>query len=185
MDAIDHILSLLAKGEARRYGAEAVSQQAHALQCAMLAEAAGASDSLVAACLLHDIGHLLNSDDRAAFERGEDGHHERVAEAFLAQWFMARVVFPVRWHVDAKRYLTSIEPGYYETLSSNSRRTLELQGGPYRAEQARAFEARPYAFAAMALRRWDEAAKVPGRPTPPPEHFRPYLERCLKAGVET
>lgn len=184
MHAIDQILSLLAKGEEHRYGAETVSQQAHALQCAALAEAAGAADSLIAASLLHDIGHLMNLDDRAAFDRGEDARHERVAEAFLARWFVDPVVLPVRWHVDAKRYLMAIELEYRETLSSNSKRSLELQGGPYDVEEARAFEVRPYAFAAVALRRWDEAAKVPGKPTPPLEHFRPYLEKCLKADAQ-
>ena len=40
------------------YGGEAVTQLEHALQCAQLSMAADDSDALVAASLLHDVGHL-------------------------------------------------------------------------------------------------------------------------------
>jgi predicted HD phosphohydrolase len=34
----------------------------------------------------------------------------------------------------------------------------------------------------VALRRWDDLAKVPGTVTPPLEHFRPRVEACGTAG---
>ncbi|NWG75838.1 MAG: HD domain-containing protein, partial [Rubrivivax sp.] len=43
-----------------RYDGEPVSHLEHALQCAALAARAGAGDALVAAALLHDIGHLAS-----------------------------------------------------------------------------------------------------------------------------
>ena len=36
----------------------------------------------------------------------------------------------VRMHVAAKRYLASMEPGYFDTLSEASKLSLRLQGGP-------------------------------------------------------
>ena len=40
------------------YGGEGVTQLEHGLQAAFLAEEEGASDELVVASLLHDVGHL-------------------------------------------------------------------------------------------------------------------------------
>ncbi len=66
MQIIDEILTLFAShGEAAYFG-EAVSQQAHALQAACLAEQEGAPDALVVAALLHDIGHLLHGQEDSA-----------------------------------------------------------------------------------------------------------------------
>src|SRR6516165_2373433 len=53
---VDRLLRLLATADASQYGEESVSQCEHALQCALLAEQAGASGSVIAAALLHDIG---------------------------------------------------------------------------------------------------------------------------------
>lgn len=46
-----------------------MTQIAHALQCALQAEQAGASAAMITASLLHDIGHLLNPDAGAAIDR--------------------------------------------------------------------------------------------------------------------
>ncbi len=43
----------------RRRGGEAVTQLEHALQAATLARESDASPQMIAAALLHDIGHLL------------------------------------------------------------------------------------------------------------------------------
>ncbi|HEY9646942.1 MAG TPA: HD domain-containing protein, partial [Chroococcidiopsis sp.] len=55
------IFSLLATNGHEQYGNEAVSQLEHALQCAALAESANRSAAMIAACLLHDIGHLIHN----------------------------------------------------------------------------------------------------------------------------
>ena len=56
---VDDLIALYRTYGARQYGREAVSQLEHALQCAHLAEAAGAAPALVAASLLHDVGHMV------------------------------------------------------------------------------------------------------------------------------
>jgi predicted HD phosphohydrolase len=180
MDPIDTVFATLSQASLRRYGG--VDLLAHALQCGMNAERAGAPPALIAAALLHDIGScLVEGGAHAAIERGEDAGHEQLGASFLSAWFGAEVTEPVRLHVDAKRYLTATEPAYRAALSETSRRTLELQGGPLSADDAARFTAQPHAVDAIRLRRWDEAAKLPDRATPPLEHFRPYLAACLRA----
>jgi gamma-butyrobetaine dioxygenase len=75
----------------------------------------------------------------------------------------------------AKRFLCTAEPDYFARLSPASVHTLSLQGGPLSVEEARAFEQLPHARAAIAVRRWDEAAKDPAVATPSFDHFRQLL----------
>ncbi len=164
-----------------RYGGEEISQLAHALQCATLAQESGAAESLVVAALLHDIGHLVNPKDEGAAAAGIDAAHEKVGAAYLSRWFGAAVTAPIAMHVDAKRYLCQAEEGYFQRLSDESIRSLAVQGGPFNAAEADSFLARPYAADAIALRRWDEAAKDPDKKTPALQAFAPMIERSLSA----
>lgn len=41
------------------------------------------------------------------------------------------------------------------------------------------FAAHPYCEAAVALRRWDDAAKDPNLQTPSLEHFATYIDRLI------
>jgi phosphonate degradation associated HDIG domain protein len=175
-DAVAAVLRLFRERGDAAYVGEAVSQTEHALQTALLAERAGAGSALVAAALLHDVGHLLHGRGEDCAEHGIDAHHEGLGARWLARHFGADVTEPVRLHVAAKRYLCAAEPGYLDALSPASLLSLRLQGGPFSPEEARRFRAGPHAEAALALRRWDEEAKVPGLATPDLEHFRPHLE---------
>ena len=84
---------------------------------------------------------------------------------------------PVRLHVAAKRYLCATEPGYASLLSAESARTLLVQGGPMTPDEAAAFAAGRYAADAIAVRRWDEAAKDPATEPPPFARFVTLLGR--------
>lgn len=179
MTILDHILGLLEQAGAERYGMEAVNQRDHALQCAMHAERTGSATELVVAALLHDIGHLVGDGDEGLAEQGIDAGHEAVAADWLARFFPAAVVEPVRLHVDAKRYLCRAEPAYWSSLSPASQRSLEVQGGIYGPEDAALFMARPHAADAVLLRRWDDAAKSPRLKTPGLLHYRPMIASVL------
>lgn len=181
MTAIEEVFLAFSERGADLYVGEAVTQQEHALQAAWAAEQAGAPSALIAAALLHDIGHLLHDLPEDCADDGIDDRHEGLGANWLAEHFVPAVVEPVRLHVAAKRYLCVAEPGYGERLSAASVRSLELQGGPFTALQAERFIAAPHAREAVALRQWDEQAKVPGLSTPALEHFRPHLERSLLA----
>jgi [1-hydroxy-2-(trimethylamino)ethyl]phosphonate dioxygenase len=174
-DVADRLLALLADAGKRQYGGEAVSQTEHALQCAALAAADRAPPSLVAAALLHDIGHLLYEEGPEPARRGIDDHHEILGAAALNEAFGPALAEPVRLHVAAKRWLCAAEAGYFARLSRGSVRSLALQGGPFNAVEAAAFAARPFADDAIRLRRWDEAAKLPAHAVPPLGHYRALL----------
>ena len=181
MDLVDRIQELFARHGGSVYAGERrepVTALQHALQCAHLAERAQASPALVAAALLHDVGHFIEAD---RLREGIDDVHEMRAVPLLAEGFGPAVVEPVRLHVQAKRYLVSSDLNYIGELSSASIHTLRLQGGPMCAEQCRLFETLPHANAAVMLRRWDDLAKRPRARTPPLAHYLPLL-RELVAG---
>ena len=173
---------LFDRGGGRMYAGEPVTQLEHALQTAHSAERAGADAALVTAALLHDLGHLLNDQGETPTARGIDDVHQYAALPFLRPLFDDEVLEPIRLHVDAKRYLCATEPGYYEALSADSKRSLALQGGPYDEAAAAAFAAQPSASRAIALRRWDDAAKIAGVATPQFEHFTSIMETALRRG---
>ena len=139
-------------------------------QAGALAEAAGAQSPLVAAALLHDIGHLRSE---------ADSRHGEAGARWLSRWFGEAVTEPVRLHVAAKRYLCAAEAGYFGLLSAESARTLSLQGGPMSAAETAAFEALPHAHDAVAVRRWDDQAKDPAVTPPGFDHFEPLLGTLL------
>ena len=160
------------------YSGEGVTQLEHALQTAQLAERAGAEDTLVTAALLHDLGHLLNLQGDTPSARGSDDQHQYFAIPFLRPLFPPAVIEPIRLHVDAKRSLCATDAGYRGALSEDSKRSLALQGGAFSPEASAAFLARPYALEATRVRRWDDAAKVPGASTPALAHYLAVAARC-------
>ena len=183
MLSLPDIALLFSRHGANQYSGEPVTQLQHALQTAHLAEASGADDALVTACLLHDLGHLLNDQGRGFNDtpsaRGIDDTHQYYALPFLRGLFPDAVLDAIRLHVDAKRYLCQVNPDYFERLSDDSKRSLALQGGVFSAEQATAFLKQSGARDAVVLRQWDDLAKQADLHTPSLAHFLARAERCL------
>ena len=175
-----HLAALLELKADGRYGLHDITQREHALQAAWLAEREGCAPALVAAALLHDVGHLVHGLGEDPAAEGLDDRHEEAGHAFLAAWFGPEVTEPVRLHVAAKRYLCATEADYFGRLSPDSVRSLALQGGAMSAEEVAAFRALPQARDAVRLRRFDEAAKVKDLRTPPVAHFLPQVAACLR-----
>ena len=174
-EVVDRLAELFAEQGGNEYLGEPVTQAAHMLQAAAGAVAAGAPDALVAAALLHDVGHFTGEISGRELMEGTDNRHSHAGADWLAAWFPEAVTEPVRLHVAAKRYLCAVEPGYFDRLSEASVYTLSVQGGPMDAAQAAAFAAGPHAAHAVTLRRWDEAAKDPDAEVPGFDHYRPLL----------
>jgi gamma-butyrobetaine dioxygenase len=180
----DRLLEAFAGSAARRYGGEPVTELAHSLQCAELARDAGADDELQLACLLHDVGRfavdprlILDKKDRATGANPDaKGHHDMGAD-LIAPYVPDRVAWLVRMHADAKRYLCAVEPRYWDTLTPGSRYTLTLQGGVMTPAAVAGLTRHPWLADAVRLRRWDDLAKVPDRPTRPLEAWAPLLRR--------
>jgi gamma-butyrobetaine dioxygenase len=190
-DPLAAITGLFAGPGARDYLGEAVSVAAHMLQAGALAEAAGAPAPVVAAALLHDVGHLVGAIGSGVSpgkpvgsgvspgKQSDNGNGDAGAD-WLAQWFPEAVMEPVRLHVAAKRYLCAVEPGYFGRLSPASVYTLSVQGGPMSAAETAAFEALSFAQDAVALRRWDDDAKDPDAPTPDLGSFSPLIAGLIR-----
>ena len=174
---IDELLSIYDGRGATSYFGEAVTVAEHGLQAAHFAQSSDASDSLVIAALLHDIGHLIEPTPDDIAEWNADDRHELSGSRWLASRFGPAVTEPVRLHVAAKRYLCTTDPAYFDRLSSASVVTLRLQGGPMSRGETVAFEAEPHFREAIRLRRWDEKAKIAGLPTPDFAHYLPLIER--------
>jgi phosphonate degradation associated HDIG domain protein len=185
--SIDEVFALYEQWGADHYD-EAISQLDHATQTAARAVQDGASDALVAAALLHDVGHLLDlatgtttDGARAPHTPTDDLRHEATGARYLGGLLPPSVTAPIALHVLAKRYRGAVDPAYLDTLSDGSRASLILQGGPFTPDQVAAFEIRPGADDAVALRSWDDGGKIEGLETPGLEHYRARLEQLCGA----
>lgn len=168
-------------GEGRQaYGLFEINQTQHALQAAQIAAERGFDAAMVVACLLHDVGQMLQPYGQSAAEDGLDNRHELVGARWAAERFPAEVSEPIRLHVAAKRYLCAVEPSYMDVLSRDSIVSLKVQGGPMSPAEVEAFRAEPFAERALELRRIDEMAK--DKAARPPS-LKDVLDRYLAASL--
>jgi [1-hydroxy-2-(trimethylamino)ethyl]phosphonate dioxygenase len=174
------IADIFERRGAESYLGEQVSMSEHMLQGAVLAEAEGAPEELVAAALLHDIGHYTSEFGPMSLGDERDNYHEESGAKVLAPFFPAMITECVRLHVPAKRYLCATDKGYYDRLSDASKHTLALQGGPMTAEEVNDFEANPFHKEAVRVRIWDDGGKTPGVKTPAFRHYVPLLQRVVE-----
>jgi phosphonate degradation associated HDIG domain protein len=176
LPSVEEVFEVLAAGGAEAYFGEPVTVLEHSLQAAWFVERKGGAPELVAAALLHDLGHLLHSEGEGAAGRGLDTRHEELGVEALGGHLPPAVLDPIRLHVAAKRYLCFANPRYLAQLSPASVESLALQGGPMAAAEAEAFLALPHAREAVTLRHADDAAKVRGLQVPALESYRAMIE---------
>jgi len=178
-DIIGLVADIFDRRGAEAYAGEAMTVAEHMLQTAVLAVAEGAPDTLVAAALLHDIGHLTSDLGEYLPEDTEDKRHDESGADMLAGFFPPAVTECVRLHVAAKRYLCATDALYHDTLSAASKHSLELQGGPMSLAEVDAFRSLAFYEDAVRLRRWDDSGKILGLQTMTFDAFRPLLQRVL------
>lgn len=176
----DEIQDIYLGNAQRPYGLYGINQFQHALQSAAHAEAQGLPSSLVIACLLHDVGHMVHDLGESPANDGVDDLHEVLGAEWVAKRFPAAVSEPIRLHVAAKRYLCSVESGYQDGLSKDSRISLVLQGGLMDSEAQQAFLSESFAAQAISLRRIDELAKDKNAVT---DSLGSFLQRHLIAAL--
>jgi phosphonate degradation associated HDIG domain protein len=178
--SIEHVLALYEEFGTFTYD-EDLAQLDHALQTAALAAHEAASEELVVAALLHDVGHLLAIQaGRAEGESAvpaEDLTHEAVGARYLAGLFPPAVTGPIALHVRAKRYLCAMDSEYVAGLSAGSVRSLKLQGGPMSVTEVRVFERNPASASAVRLRGWDDGGKLDGLEVAPLSAYVEVLRR--------
>ena len=176
---IDFILDLFARRGAEEYMGEPVSMAQHMEQTAACAVADGASDELVIAALLHDIGHFVGDFPIDALENGVDNLHEEAGANFLKTFYPATVTEPIRLHVAAKKYLCAVDEKYLSCLSDASIQSLQVQGGPMTRTEIETFESSPYHQSAVQVRRYDDNGKVAGLKIEPIANYRDKLQSLL------
>lgn len=179
-DVIVRLADIFLRRGSDSYLGEDVTMSEHMLQAAALAEGEGADKSLIAAALLHDIGHF--ADEFSAYSPSDtvDKRHDIVGAHLLEPYFDQRIVAAVRLHVAAKRYLCATNPEYLSLLSRASVHSLELQGGPMSPNEIVEFEEHGGFRDAVRVRVWDDHAKVSGVVTPTFEEYLPLLRQVLR-----
>lgn len=164
------------------YG-ERISQLEHMSQAAQLAQQEGYDEEVILAAFLHDIGHLsVQGHDYE--EMGGFGamQHDKIGGDFLrSRGFSEKIAALVEAHVEAKRYLTLREAGYYDELSEASKETLRYQGGPMTDKEAILFEADPWFELKIKMRRWDELAKEQDIPIIDLQPMKDMMRRHLQS----
>jgi len=176
---VPFLADIIERRGAESYLGEEITISEHMLQAALLAEQAEAGDELIAAALLHDIGHYTNEFPEDAQDQGIDTVHEEAGAVVLDPYFPAAVVDCVRHHVAAKRYLCATDPAYVGRLSPASIHTLNLQGGPMSEEEVERFRSHPHLDAIVRVRFWDDEAKATDLSTPDFNHYAPVLQRVV------
>jgi phosphonate degradation associated HDIG domain protein len=179
--SVDEVLALLDGWGRERYDEE-VTQLEHALQSAAHARADDADPTLVAAALLHDVGHLLVLRDGGVADGDVDADlaHEARGARWLAPLFPPTVTGPIALHVAAKRYRCAVDPAYHRSLSAGSVRSLVRQGGPMDPEERARFERNPAHLDAVRLRGWDDAGKDLQVVVPELTSYRSLLEALAR-----
>jgi len=186
------------------YIGENVSQQAHAVQAAMHAEAAYPRDKeMIIALLLHDLGHLMGIENKDLVdlaveknngalenENGQDAammgdcgvrQHERIGREWALQNGLGNKVGAIiEGHVRAKRYLVTKHESYYNKLSDASRTTLVYQGGKLSQKEVEAFEADPWFELHLKARDFDDKAKIPDYKMKPLDYYLDMMTEVIQ-----
>ncbi len=178
VDASDVIARLRASTGA--YDDEPVDILEHCLQCAAnLVLTHPDDEELQVAGLVHDLGWLTPTTD--GVDVVFDARHDAIGSELVRTALGDRVAHLVGGHIRAKRYLVATDPGYANVLTPRSVETLVFQGGPFDAEDIAQFETDPDRDALLALRRADDAAKVPGADVPGLETWIEIIGRVADA----
>lgn len=185
----DNIVAFLGDIFARRgsneYLGEPVTIGEHMLQGATMAEQQGEPEIIIVAALLHDIGHFTSEFGSFSMDDTRDRYHEEAGARVLERFFPELVVYCVRYHVAAKRYLCATDPAYLGELSPASVHSLKLQGGPMSAGEVANFEQNPNFREIVRVRLLDDAGKVVGMETPGFAYFAPMVQHIVDAHQAT
>ena len=178
METILNLYNLYGNSE---YFGEDVSKTTHMIQAIIAAQNNNEPDYLVLACLLHDIGHFLESDNMNGLGVIE---HGKVGADFLRSLKMnEKVCSLVENHVLAKKYLVSKYDDYYDKLSEASKQTLEYQGGKMTNEQMRLFENMSNFSDSLKVRNYDDKGKNINTTIPKLETFIPLINKYLDNNI--
>ena len=90
-----------------------------------------------------------------------------------------RICYLVEKHVDAKRYLVTIDEKNYDNLSDASKKTLEYQGGKMSDYELTAMEKDDDFLNILKVRKHDDKGKNEDQEIPDIETFIPLIRKYL------
>tara|TARA_B100000401_G_C52383485_1_gene520710 strand:- start:48 stop:617 length:570 start_codon:yes stop_codon:yes gene_type:complete len=172
------ILSLYKKQGNTKYFGEEVTKTEHMIQCAVAAYKNGEPDYIVLACLLHDIGHFLAKDNMDGL--GVSNHGIIASEYLMKLGMNSRICYLVEKHIDAKRYLVTIDRRNYDKLSDASKKTLEFQGGRMDEEELIRMEYDDEFLNILKIRNYDDIGKEKYKDLPDIDLYIPLIKKYLK-----
>ena len=176
----DMALNVLLRSKDAQHIGERISQLEHALQTAHLAK----NPPLRTRCDRSFVSRYWSSHRSGCPQMdglGTIEHETRGAEYLASLGFGRNVQDLVSAHVDAKRYLCYRKLNYFDGLSEASRGTLAYQGGPMDHDEACLFESRHDFGHILALRIFDERAKVVDAKVPSLDAYREMIETHLRS----
>lgn len=140
---------------------EACTQQSHGEQCGTFALLQGLDMEVAIAAFLHDIGHFIAEEqEHSDFNAFGFAKHSELGADFLEQnGFSKRIVRMVKFHVQAKRYLSATKEGYVQNLSTASLETLSQQGCSMSRDEIEYFEQNSDFSDLLKLRELDDLGK--------------------------
>lgn len=139
---------------------EPITQKAHALQSAWIAQICQAPPDVIIALLLHDIGQITNSSLVGQRSFLHALHDELGAKWLTKRNFPSFVVDFALYHTMAKIALCDQDPCYFQNLSKASQESFHLQKAKYiGSELYNAFIRHPRYEDFLAMRRIDDLAK--------------------------
>ena len=137
-----------------------ISQLTHSFQTMEMAIRKGFDEKFQLCCFLHDIGHLLLDENNSNEDfLKDDLKHELIGYNFLKNFLDDEITKPILLHVQAKRFLCSINKEYYNSLSDASKESFKIQGGKMSEEQCKIFRNNSYLNLAVTLREFEDISK--------------------------
>lgn len=151
----------------------------HSLWAAHQAVVAGCDSAVIVAALFHDIGHYLCAGDPDLADYYKDREHAALGGRWLGRWFARDVCAPVELHVDAKRYLATVDDDYRRQLVGGSLQSLEHQGGLMSVKEVLLFRQVEHFQNALLVRQFDDMA-YSGESLPAYSWYEPIVSSVMK-----
>lgn len=156
IESVKSVLQAVMRGCEKVGLTDGLTVAKHSLWCAHQAVEAKCDNPMIVAAMFHDIGHCILSGDSEISDYEQDLAHAVVGSNWLARWYPEIVCAPIAMHVDAKRYLTTVDKCYHSRLKGGSWQSFKNQGGYMNHNELKLFRDNKHFKRAIKLRLFDD-----------------------------
>jgi predicted HD phosphohydrolase len=185
-EKINNIFKLYNDYGSVEYMGQGITHLEHALQTAYFARAQGYDNVVVTAALLHGIGHLIGL--KYDFEiMGNFGikNYEKIGADWLRQVEMSETTcLLIEKHTQARRFIVTTSPDYYDNLSETSKEILKLKGDLMAEKEIEEFRSNELKQALIVLSIWDEKSKMKNKSVPSLENYRKTIRLSFRINLK-